>query len=195
MIQGGQNSLMQQKMERSLSIPSERDLDHVSKNQPVWHKRQSGPVQSLKLQKEVKAYDIQVADYLDGEIQKINKQPSVSAHLSGTCRQPQHSEGSKASKTKAELHLQQRCPGSQTKYDSLLLQRKQVIYSAWSRLCIYQRQHDHQEQVHVCQESRISRSCIEIHFKNKLALISESSNEVSPSQQIISVKASLLLRN
>lgn len=70
MIKGGQNSLMQQKMERSLSIPSERDLDHVSKNQPVWHKRQSGPVQSLKLQKEVKAYDIQVADYLDGEIQK-----------------------------------------------------------------------------------------------------------------------------
>lgn len=55
MIQGGQNSLMQQKMERSLSIPSERDLDRVSKNQPVWHKRQSGPVQSLKLQKEVKA--------------------------------------------------------------------------------------------------------------------------------------------
>lgn len=55
MIQGGQNSLMQQKMERSLSIPSERDLDGVSKNQPVWHKRQSGPVQSLKLQKEVKA--------------------------------------------------------------------------------------------------------------------------------------------
>lgn len=46
---------MQQKMERSLSIPSERDLDGVSKNQPVWHKRQSGPVQSLKLQKEVKA--------------------------------------------------------------------------------------------------------------------------------------------
>ena len=61
---------MQQKMERSLSIPSERDLDRVSKNQPVWHKRQSGPVQSLKLQIEVKAYDIQVADYLDGEIQK-----------------------------------------------------------------------------------------------------------------------------
>lgn len=57
---------MQQKMEIFLSIPSERGsllthalnqfyLDHASKNQPVWHKRQSGPVQSLKLQKEVKA--------------------------------------------------------------------------------------------------------------------------------------------